>query len=149
MISYPKDPLYKYYSGVSLVKLERDPDEAVSLLNDALNNASVIKALPSDAMFYLGRAQQMSGRFGEAVSSYKVFTRDAGKKSAKELNVPLYLQQCMDKEGKLNVTQIKLVPEVKPEPALDAPGVKQNTDIRLQNPERIKVLSSDYETYPG
>ena len=32
LLTYSKDPLYKYYSGVCLVKLNRDPGEAVILL---------------------------------------------------------------------------------------------------------------------
>ncbi len=144
LIIYPKDPLYKYYSGVSLVNLKRTPDEAVTMLKDALDGASVIKSLPADAFFYLGKAQQMSGRFDEAISSYNFYTREAGKKKAKDLDVPSLIQQCRNKEGKLNVTQIKLVPEVKPEPALDA-GVKPASDIQTAESGKNKVLSSDYE----
>ena len=63
LLTYSKDPLYKYYSGVCLVKLNKDPDEAVNLLQQALQGAGAVKTLPSDGLFYLGRAQQMSGKF--------------------------------------------------------------------------------------
>ena len=48
--------------------MKRDPEEAVTLLQQSLNGASVVKSLPPDAMFYLGRAQQMSGKFSEAIT---------------------------------------------------------------------------------
>ncbi len=99
LLSYSRDPLYKYYSGVCLVKLNRDPEEATSLLKEALNSASVIKTLPPDAMFYLGRAWQMSGKFDEAISSYNNYTEQVGKRKAREQNVPDLVQQCRNKLG--------------------------------------------------
>jgi len=36
LITYSKDPLYKYYSGVCLIKLNRDPGEATTLLSEAI-----------------------------------------------------------------------------------------------------------------
>lgn len=110
LISYPKDPLYKYYSGVCLVKLNRDPGNAVSLIQQALQGAAAVRSVPDDAFFYLGRAQQMSGRFGEAVESYARFGDLSGKKVAKELGVPEYIQQCNNKKGQLlqSVTDNKI-----------------------------------------
>ena len=108
LLTYSKDPLYKYYSGVCLVKLNRDPGEAVTILKQALQGAAVVKTLPSDALFYLGRAQQMSGKFIEAVKSFNLYTEQVGKKTARELGVPEFLRQCNEKKGK--ITQ----PEVKP-----------------------------------
>jgi hypothetical protein len=99
--TYSKDPLYKYYSGVCLVNLNRNPFEAESLLSQALQSAAVVKSLPSDALFYLGRAQQMGGKFTEAVNSYNQYTEQVGKKVAKEFNVPEFVQQCNTKKGKI------------------------------------------------
>lgn len=101
LISYPKDPLYKYYSGVCLVKLNRDPEKASSLLQQAMQGAAAVRTVPADAVFYLGRAQQMSGRFSEALESYTRFGELSGKKAAKELGVPEYIQQCNNKNGQL------------------------------------------------
>jgi hypothetical protein len=95
---YSKDPLYKYYSGVCLVKLNREPDEAVELLSQALKGAAIVKTLPTDAMFYLGRAQHLSGNFSEAADSYIQFSGLAGKKVARELGVQELIQQCEDGE---------------------------------------------------
>lgn len=105
LISYPKDPLYKYYAGVCLVKLERDPEKASLLLQQAMQGAAVVRTVPSDAVFYLGRAQQMSGRFSEALESYTRFGELSGRKAAKELGVPEYIQQCNNKDGQLLKTE--------------------------------------------
>src|SRR5665811_1762503 len=73
--TYSKDPLYKYYSGVCLIKLNKDPGEAVNLLQQSLQTTGAVKTLPSDGLFYLGRAQQMTGKYSEAALSYDQFTR--------------------------------------------------------------------------
>ncbi len=101
LLTYSKDPLYKYYSGVCLVKLNREPDKAIILLQEAVHGSTVIKSAPSDAWFYLGRAQQMSGLFTEAVKSYNLFIDQAGKKVARDLNVSEYIQGCNEKKGAL------------------------------------------------
>jgi hypothetical protein len=99
--------LYKYYSGVCLVKLNRDPGEATNLLQQALQGGDAIKTLPSDGLFFLGRAQQMSGKFSEAVYSYNSFTGQVGKKTAREMGVPEFIQQCSLKQGQVAETELK------------------------------------------
>ena len=101
LLTYSKDPLYKYYSGVCLINLRRDPEKAETLLQQALQGAAVMKTLPSDALVYLGRAQQMSGKFKEAVESFNLFTDQYGKKAARERGVPELIQQCNEKKGEL------------------------------------------------
>jgi hypothetical protein len=113
LLTYSKDPLYKYYSGVCLVKLNRDPDKATALLQQALQGAAVVRSLPSDGLFYLGRAQQMSGRFTEAVVSYNSFTEQVGKKAAREYSVPELIQQCNGKKGQITEPEIKTAEIVK------------------------------------
>ncbi len=100
-INYPGDPLYKYYSGVSLVKLERDPPKAISLLKEAQQESGAIRTIPSDGLFYLGRAQQMNGDFGGAINSYNLYTEQVGKRTAKENLTPQFIQQCSEKKGEL------------------------------------------------
>jgi hypothetical protein len=107
LLTYSKDPLYKYYSGVCLVKLNRDPGEATNLLQQALQGGDAIKTLPSDGLFFLGRAQQMSGKFSEAVYSYNSFTGQVGKKTAREMGVPEFIQQCSLKQGQVAETELK------------------------------------------
>ena len=111
LVTFPKDPLYKYYSGVCLVKMQRDQENAVSLLTEARQDGSVVRTVPSDALFWLGRAQQMSGRFEEAVKSYNDFTDLSGKRASKELGIPEYLQQCAAKKGQLaSAVPVKAMP---------------------------------------
>jgi tetratricopeptide (TPR) repeat protein len=101
LVTYSKDPLYKYYSGVCLVKLNRNPLESESLLKQAIQSSAVLKSLPSDALFYLGRAQQMAGKYIEASGTYNLFIDQIGKKTSKEYNVADFIQQCSEKKGKI------------------------------------------------
>lgn len=97
--NYPKDPLYKYYSAVSLVKMSRQPSDAQRLLEQAL--AVPVKTLPDDALFYLGRARQMQGDFSGAEEAYKAFSSKAGKKAAKELDLDQYRRESKMGVGKI------------------------------------------------
>jgi len=102
LITYPKDPLYKYFSGVCLVNLNRDPEEAVRLLHEAQQGSVVVRNVPADVLFWLGRAQQMSGLFSEATGSFNSYTELYGKRAARELDIPLYIQQCSEGKGRLD-----------------------------------------------
>lgn len=107
LVTYSKDPLYKYYSGVCLVKMNRNSDEAVVLLRQAIQGAAVVKTLPSDVSFFLGRALQMSGKFTEAISSYNRYTELVGRKTSREFSVPEFIQECYDKKGQIEEPVIK------------------------------------------
>jgi hypothetical protein len=114
LVKYPKDPLYKYYSGVCLVKLDRDPEQAILFLTQAQQGAAMLRTIPSDALFWLGRAQQMSGRFREALTSYNTFTEQNGRKAARELGIQEFIQQCNEKKGQITEKSITPTPsEVK------------------------------------
>jgi hypothetical protein len=99
--SYSKDPLYKYYLGVCLVKMSRSPENATVFLLDAMNGSLDIRSIPDDALFYLGRAQQMGGKFPDAIKSYNNFENKAGKKRARDLNISGYIQECNDGRGRI------------------------------------------------
>jgi hypothetical protein len=101
---FPKDPLYKYYRGTCLVKLEKEPSLAAKLISESINESAAVRPVPTDAQFYLGRAQQMSGDFTEAVKSYESFTSQAGKKTAKEMGVPEYIKQSEAGKGNIKET---------------------------------------------
>jgi hypothetical protein len=111
---YSRDPLYKYYSGVCLVKMNRDPEQATTFLNEALNGSLDIKSIPDDAWFYLGRAQQMAERFPDAIRSFNNFEDRAGKKRARDLNVAEYIQECNERRGGLGQKTTAEKPIVKP-----------------------------------
>ena len=87
--------------------MKKDPEEAVTLLQQSLNGASVVKSLPPDAMFYLGRAQQMSGKFSEAITSYSLYTEQVGKKTSREQGVPGYIQECESRKGIVTAAAVK------------------------------------------
>lgn len=100
--NYSKDPVYKYYKGVCLVKLGRNAGKAGEYLSDALDDAHEIKSVPDDAWFYLGRAQQMSGKFTEALKSYSVYEKKAGKKKARSMKLSVYVQESKEGRGKID-----------------------------------------------
>ena len=159
LLTYSKDPLYRYYSGVCLVKLNRDPAEAESLLTQAIQSAAVVKTLPSDAMFFLGRAQQMGGKFSEAIYTYGRYTQQAGKKTAREYNVPDFVQQCNEKKGQvaepvvkqaeIAVSEKKEVPQIQTHPVIKdtIPGAvkKESTVQKNLPPEYEKILDEALE----
>jgi tetratricopeptide (TPR) repeat protein len=134
---YPKDPLYKYYSSICLINMGKDPVKAQALIEQALKSVS-IKPLPDDAVFYLGRTQQMTGQYPEALKSFNRFTAQAGKKKAKDLKVPEYIQQCKDKTGKIAeaVTE-EIIPE---NSAVAMANEKPDTAKKKLSPELNKNL---------
>jgi len=151
LVTYSKDPLYKYYSGVCLVKLKRDPETAISLLQQAIQGASAVRSLPADDMFYLGRAQQMAGKFQEALVSYSTYTDNVGKKSAREQGVPDLVQQCIGKKGALSESEMGSAPdnfikteEVQKIDSKTAVNEIYNQPVEKQPSERI-ALPADYE----
>lgn len=124
LVRYPKDPLYKYYSAACLVNLEKEPEKAAGLLRSALSSGSV-KSMPDDVLFYYGRALQFQGSYDEAEKAFARFTADAGRRRAKELNVPDYIQQCRDNQGRLveNVAMVSKEPlATTPAASPDAPA---------------------------
>jgi hypothetical protein len=137
LIVYPKDPLYRYYSGVCLIKLNREPEKALILLQQAQQGSAVVRTIPSDALFWLGRARQMTGRFTEAISSYNEFTVQYGKKAARELDIPGYLQQCQDRKGQVTETASKSVAEEKRPVKTDYPVAEaqeqKTTDVPVSD----------------
>ena len=101
---YPRDPLYKYYSGICLVQMKKDPEAASDLLKEARKDDAMLRRLPPDVLFWHGRALQSAGRFEEAVTAFNEFTDQAGRKRARELNTQEFIQQCIDKKGKISLS---------------------------------------------
>ena len=102
LLLYSRDPLYKYYTGACLVKMERDIARAVTLLESAINSSVYVKSVPDDVWFYYGRALQMNGSFALAAEAYGSFARAAGKKVATEYEVQTYIDQCGRGQGALS-----------------------------------------------
>ena len=138
MENYTKDPQYKYYSGVCLVRLNSDPGTAADYLQEAVSGSLEIKPVPDDAWFYLGRSQQMSGRFNEAIRSFDEFVSKAGKKDARGYNVSQFIQECREGRGKLNNPGTLHADILKKQEAAVIPIGKQ--------PERVEDLPSGNKT---
>jgi tetratricopeptide (TPR) repeat protein len=117
LTKYPKDPLYKYYSGVCLLNLNREPEKALLFLSQAQQGSAVVRTVPSDALFWLGRANQVNGKFNEAISSYNSFAGLAGKKAARDFGVDDYVKQCENGKGQIAATRVISEPgeEIKPQ----------------------------------
>ena len=130
--TYSKDPLYKYYSARCLIELKRELAKAVSLLQEAVNGSLEIKSIPDDAWFYLGRAQQMSGKFEEAISSYSQFTHTAGRKASREMNVSALIDECRSGKGQVKETEV-----------LFADAFENNVDVPVGKEPEIKVKESE------
>jgi hypothetical protein len=143
LLTYTKDPLYKYYSGVCLIKLNRDPGEATNLLQQALQGGGAVKTLPSDGLFYLGRAQQMSGKFSEATMSYNSYTELVGKKAAREMGVPEFLQQCIQKKGQVAESELKPVGNLK---NIEADTIKRETKPAIKESVQKTTEKATYTT---
>jgi tetratricopeptide (TPR) repeat protein len=148
---YPKDPLYKYYSGVSLVNLNREPEQAITLLKQSLQGTSVARNIPPDALFWLGRAQQMSGKFNEAIFSFETYSQQAGKKASRNSGVPEYIQQCKDSKGELvksePVTEIKskeTARALKPQTMTDKSEKNVNQESVTEKQEK-EAIPDDYD----
>jgi hypothetical protein len=140
LLTYTKDPLYKYYSGVCLVKLNREPAESETLLKQAIQSAAVVKTLPSDALFYLGRSQQMGGKFNEAIGSYNSYMKQVGKKTAREYNVPDFVRQCNEKKGNVAEPETKIPVTSKSE----MNEVKQGQQIQqVQNVQKVQQIEPE------
>lgn len=133
---YPKDPLYKYYSGVCLIKLNQNPDKAETLLKEAISSATVARIVPADAIYWIGRAQQLSGKFNEAIDSYNTFTVNSGKKAARDLGVPDFIEQCNNRKGQINISE----PAIS-QPVLQLPEEKISRElIKPEEENRQTVL---------
>lgn len=149
--TYSKDPLYKYYSGICLVKLGRDTKTAVTLLSEALQGASVVRTLPSDARFYLGKAQQMSGSFKEAAVSYSQYADLVGRKAAKEQNIADLLKQCEEGKGAVKSKELTFSDPVTVEEATAiTPEKTESDEISQPSADRnttadVSGMNSDYE----
>jgi tetratricopeptide (TPR) repeat protein len=148
--TYSKDPLYKYYAAACLVNLEREPEQAVTLMNQALENNTAARPLPDDALFVLARAQQLNGDFETAADTYNRYTDQVGKKNAREQGVPEFIQQCLQQKGAAEkVTQLpeeKIDAEIKPAvaaPVAPATVVKKESVVENTLPQK-ELLAENY-----
>jgi hypothetical protein len=87
----------------------------------------------------------MTGRFDEAITSFDAFTLQYGKKSARDLDIPEFVQQCHDRKGRMTDAGIQpvgeKVKEIMPDEAVE----------EIVEPEVVDahVISTDNVTLPG
>lgn len=138
LATYPRDPAYKYFSAACLVKMEKDPVEAENLIEQALNSGS-LKSLPDDAVFYLARTQHLQGKYEQAEKTYTRYTAEAGRKRAKELDVPRYIEQCRQSTGRLIETSPIVASEIPPDMTI------KTVTRQMLPPEKDSLLATRLE----
>lgn len=137
-------------------KTKKDPEKAIKFLTQALQSSSALKTLPSDALFYMGRAEQMAGNYSEALISYNKYREQAGKSASRELGVPEFILQCKERTGKIqdidvgtndNLTDsrvdsanIKAEPEPEMVAVIQKPGISETIPKTALKEEYDKVL---------
>jgi len=146
---YPKDPVYKYYPGVCLVLLKREPQRAIAFLSEADKQSASMRSVPGDLLFYLGRAQQMDGRFTEAIQSYNLFIAQAGKKAAKDFKVDEYINECKSGNGRISGKELQVAESgIKVEQTLitNGPPAPEKQSVRTENAGKpVEPLPADYD----
>jgi hypothetical protein len=103
--SFPRDPLYLYGAGVSLVNLKRSPDHAAELIDRALASTSAIRTIPEDALFYFARALHLGGKYDEAAENYEMFSDAAGRREARALGVQELIRECIERRGAITESE--------------------------------------------
>jgi hypothetical protein len=81
LILYPKDGVFSYYCGVSLLNLNKDIPKAIEYLEFSSYNAAV----PYKVFYYLGDSYTRNYKFPEAKNAYDHFAKVATKSEDKEL----------------------------------------------------------------
>jgi len=74
MKTFPKDPLYRYYTGICLVETDRELEEAVELLY-----YSSSRGVPRDVYYYMGIASQKMYDFEKAEKYFREFDREGAR----------------------------------------------------------------------
>lgn len=88
---YPRDPVFNYFSGVSMTELMIDLETAVR----QLNLASVGK-VPNNVYYYLGKAHHLRGEFTEATSNYRHFMELGERDEIRELETEKMIGFCQN-----------------------------------------------------
>jgi len=155
LLLYSRDPLYKYYTGACLVKMERDIPRAVTLLGSAINSSVNVKSVPDDVWFYYGRALHLSGSFAQAGEAYDSFARTAGRRLSAEYDVQSYIDQCSRGQGALGPEAVTVAIAAKPRPSeekdrpqvpVDASKPSPTEAVSKQQAPVVSDLPAEYET---
>ncbi len=104
---YPRDPLYNYYKGASLVELGRDLPGAL----DCLQHASA-GYVPAGAYYYLGKAYLINGRSKEAEKWFRYYLEKQSKKDRKHDDAETLIR--MAEKGEIPERTARVSPETRP-----------------------------------
>ena len=85
----PGNALHSYYTGICLVELNEQLDEAIELLYSAS-----VKGVPNDVYYYLGSAYHRDYNFLDAQKYYGRFELKATRQEMKELNIKHLISTC-------------------------------------------------------
>ncbi len=88
---YPKDGVFSYYCGLSLLNMNKDLKSSIEYLEFASSKASV----PNQVFYYLGVAYTRNYQFPQAKKAYNQFAAVATKTELKDL-MPLRLAEMSD-----------------------------------------------------
>lgn len=79
MRQFPRDPIYRYYTGICKVLQNKDLEEAAELLYFAST-----RGVPEDVYYYLGEAYRKLYDFERAKKNYLLFDREAPRALTRE-----------------------------------------------------------------
>ena len=85
---YPKDGIFSYYCGLTLLNMNRNIPDAIDYLEFASSKTNV----PVVVFYFLGEAYSRNYQFPEAKKSYELFAASSTKKEQKEL-IPSHLAE--------------------------------------------------------
>jgi hypothetical protein len=83
----------------------------------------------------------MSGRFQEATEAYNSYTKQVGKKTARDMDVPEYLKQCEQQKGKVDQTEIATAAETKKEPEITS-KIPEPVSKPVIQPEAVQAVKT-------
>lgn len=89
--TYPKDPTYNYYTGICLLNIENNPENALGKLRYAAT-----KDVPDDVYFYLGLAYHRNYQFNEALKNFLWFEKRATKNQIKDYDLKNYISRTQN-----------------------------------------------------
>ncbi len=96
---YPKDGLFNYYAGISLLKQKVNIPEAIKHLEFSSSKPQV----PSDVYYYLGQAYRENYKFPQSRDAFNKYARMTGKNELKEKTPEREAEMSSNAEGAIRV----------------------------------------------
>ena len=121
----PSDHVLNYKLGTCVIHSSEEKDPAIGFLKFAVENPNT----PSEAWFYLGRANQLTYRFKEALSAYDRFKNEGDKKELAKHKVDENIAQCQN--------GLKLLSNIKDVRVLNKLEVEEEDFFRFYDLENI------------